>query len=83
MECCVVNSSFGWKDRYFVALPTVGEIVLCPYAYNYRICIRLQNYCFFTNPTICNLMDAYKATTESFVSSSTITYNHPKFSKPK
>ena len=56
MECCVVDSSFGWKDRYFVALPTVGEIVLSPYAYNYRIRNRLQNYSFFTNPTICILM---------------------------
>ena len=43
----------------FVAFPTAEEIVLCPYDYNYRICNRLQNYSFFTNPTICNLMDGY------------------------
>lgn len=58
-ECCAVDNNFEWIDHYFVAFPTTEEIVLCPYAYNYRICNRLQNYSFFTNPTICNLMDAY------------------------
>ena len=42
-----------------VAIATSVKIVLYPYAFKIRICNRLQNYNFPTNPTICILMDGY------------------------
>ena len=42
-----------------VAIATSVKIVLYSYAFKIRICNRLQNYNFLTNPTICILMDGY------------------------